>query len=119
MAAEIMTDKTRAHAVLVKEELGINVDELNGSAMEAALYSFLLFSIGGIIPLIPFIFFSGLHAIVMSIAFSALGLFIIGAAITLFTGKNLWFSGFRMVFFGLIAAAITYGIGNLIGIAIA
>ena len=119
MAAEIMTDKTRAHAVLVKEELGINVDELNGSAMEAALYSFLLFSFGGIIPLIPFIFFSGLHAIVMSIAFSAMGLFIIGAAITLFTGKNLWFSGFRMVFFGLIAAAITYGIGSLIGVAIA
>jgi len=119
MAAEIMTDKTRAHEVLVKEELGINVDELQGSAMEAALYSFLLFCTGGIIPLVPFLFFTGFHAIVLSIVFSTVGLFVIGAAITLFTGKNVWYSGFRMVFFGLIAAAITYGIGNLVGVAIA
>jgi VIT1/CCC1 family predicted Fe2+/Mn2+ transporter/rubrerythrin len=118
MAAEIMTDKTRAHQVLVKEELGINTDELKGSAMEAAFFSFLLFGIGGIIPLISFIFLTGIHAIILSIILSASGLFIIGAAITLFTGKNVWFSGFRMVLFGLIAAAITYGIGNLIGVAI-
>jgi VIT1/CCC1 family predicted Fe2+/Mn2+ transporter len=118
MAAEIMKDKTHAHEVLVKEELGINVDELQGSAIEAALYSFFLFSIGGIIPVLPFIFISGIHAIVLSVIFSAVGLFVIGGAITLFTGKNLWYSGFRMVLFGLIAAAVTYGIGNLIGMAI-
>ena len=119
MAAEIMKDKTRAHEVLVKEELGINVDELKGSAIEAAFFSFLLFSIGGIIPLISFVFFTGIHAIVLSIILSTVGLFVIGAAITLFTGKNLWYSGFRMVVFGLIAAAITFGIGKMIGIAIA
>ena len=118
MATEIMKDKTHAHEVLVKEELGINVEELKGSAMEAAFYSFLLFTVGGIIPLLPFIFLNGFQAIVVSIISSASGLFFIGATITLFTGKNLWFSGFRMVFFGLIAAAITYGIGNLIGVAI-
>jgi VIT1/CCC1 family predicted Fe2+/Mn2+ transporter len=118
MSSEIMKDKTQAHAVLVKEELGINVEELQGSAMEAALYSFFLFSLGGIIPVIPFIFLSGIHAIILSVIMSASGLFLIGAAITLFTGKNLWYSGFRMVFFGLIAAAITFGIGNLIGVAI-
>ncbi|MEI6752707.1 MAG: VIT1/CCC1 transporter family protein [Paludibacter sp.] len=118
MATEIMKDKTHAHEVLVKEELGINVEELKGSAMEAAFYSFLLFTVGGIIPLLPFIFLTGFQAIVLSVISSASGLFLIGAAITLFTGKNLWFSGFRMVFFGLIAAAITYGIGNLIGVAI-
>jgi VIT1/CCC1 family predicted Fe2+/Mn2+ transporter len=119
MAAEIMTDKTRAHAVLVKEELGINAEELQGSAIEAALYSFFLFAIGAIIPLAPFIFTTGFHAIVLSIIFSACGLFLIGGAITLFTGKNLWYSGFRQVLFGLIAAAITFGIGKLIGVAIA
>ncbi len=118
MAAEVMTDKTHAHEVLVKEELGINPEELKGSAAEAAIYSFLLFTVGGLIPLIPFFFLTGIHAIGLSIAMSALGLFLIGAAITLFTGKNLWFSGFRMVFFGLIAAAITFGIGGLIGVAI-
>ena len=118
MATDIMKDKTLAHEVLVKEELGINAEELKGSAMEAAFYSFLLFTVGGIIPLLPFIFLTGIHAIVVSVISSACGLFLIGAAITLFTGKNLWFSGFRMVVFGLIAAAITYGIGDLIGVAI-
>ncbi len=117
MATEIMKDTTHAHEVLVREELGINVEELKGSAMEASFYSFLLFSVGGIIPLLPFIFLTGIQAIVVSVISSACGLFLIGAAITLFTGKNLWLSGFRMVFFGLIAALITYGIGDLIGVA--
>ncbi|MFT3752442.1 MAG: VIT1/CCC1 transporter family protein [Paludibacter sp.] len=119
MAAEIMKDKTHAHAVLVKEELGINADELQGSAIEAALYSFFLFAIGAVIPLAPFIFTTGFHAIILSVISSACGLFLIGGAITLFTGKNVLYSGFRQVLFGLIAAAITFGIGNLIGVAIA
>jgi len=118
MSAEIMKDKTHAHAVLVKEELGINPEELQGSAIEAALYSFFLFTIGAIIPVSPFFFTSGFHAIVLSVAFSAVGLFVIGAAITLFTGKNVWYSGFRQVIFGLIAAAITFGIGEWIGVAV-
>ena len=118
MSAEIMTDKSRAHAVLVKEELGINADELQGSAMEAALYSFFLFTIGAIIPLAPFFFTSGWNAILLSVAFSAVGLFLIGSAITLFTGKSVWFSGLRQVLFGLAAAAITFGIGKIIGVAI-
>lgn len=119
MAAEIMQDKTRAHDVLVKEELGINVDELKGSAMEAAVYSFVLFAVGAVIPVIPFMFSSGTIAIVISVISSAIGLFLIGAAITLFTGKSIWFSGFRQVIFGLMAAAITFGIGKLIGISLA
>jgi VIT1/CCC1 family predicted Fe2+/Mn2+ transporter len=56
---------------------------------------------------------------VISVIGSALGLFVIGAAITLFTARNVWFSGFRQVIFGLAAAAITFGIGRLIGISIA
>lgn len=118
MAAEIMQDKTLAHEILIKEELGINPEELKGSAMEAALYSFFLFAIGAIIPVAPFLFTQGATAIVISVALSAVGLFLIGAAITLFTGKSIWFSGFRQVLFGLIAAAITFGIGKLIGVSI-
>lgn len=115
LAADIMKDKNHAHEVLVKEELGINPEELKGSAAEAAIYSFILFSIGAIIPVLPFIFSSGFMAIVLSVSFSAIGLFLIGAAITLFTGKNVWYSGFRQVLFGLAAAAVTFGIGHLIG----
>ena len=118
MATEVMKDKTHAHEILVKEELGINAEELQGSATEAAIYSFLLFTIGAIIPVMPFFFTTGFTAIAFSVAGSAVGLFIIGAAITLFTGKNVWYSGFRQVFFGLAAAAITYGIGHVVGVAI-
>jgi VIT1/CCC1 family predicted Fe2+/Mn2+ transporter len=118
MAAEIIKDKSRAHEVLVKEELGINPEELKGSAVEAAIYSFILFGIGAVIPVLPFMFGSGMHAVIISVILSAAGLFLIGAAITLFTGRNLWFSGFRQVLFGLAAAAITFGIGKLIGVSV-
>jgi vacuolar iron transporter family protein len=116
---DLMKDKNLAHQVLVKEELGINAEELKGSAIEAALSSFFLFAIGAIIPVLPFMFLSGYKAIALSTLFSAIGLFLIGAAITLFTGRNVWFSGFRQVIFGLAAAAVTFGIGKLIGVSMA
>lgn len=118
MAAEIMTDKTRAHEVLVREELGINPEEMKGSAMEAAVYSFVLFAMGAILPVIPFLFMNGTEAIIASAGISAVGLFLIGGAITLFTGKSVWYSGMRQVIFGLAAAAITFGIGKLVGVSI-
>ena len=118
MAAEIMKDTSMAHELLVREELGINPEELKGSAIEAAVYSFILFALGAVIPVLPFMFTSGMQAILISVAFSAVGLFLIGSAITLFTGKSVWFSGFRQVFFGLAAAAVTFGIGRIIGVSL-
>jgi VIT1/CCC1 family predicted Fe2+/Mn2+ transporter len=119
MAKDIMLNKDHAHEILIKEELGINPEDLKGSAMEAAITSFILFAVGAVIPVIPFFFLAGMKAIILSTALSAAGLFLIGSAITLFTGKNVWFSGFRQVLFGLIAAAITFGIGKLIGVSVA
>lgn len=104
---------------IIKEELGIDKQELGGSAWEAAIASFLLFSIGAIIPLYPFMILDGQNAILLSIGSSIIGLFGIGAAITLLTGKSILFSGFRQVAFGLAAAAVTYGIGSLIGVSLA
>lgn len=118
IAAEIIADKNQAHDVLIKEELGIDAEELRGSAFEAAIYSFILFAAGAIIPVLPFMFTTGMTAILASVYLSAAGLFLIGAIITLFTGKNVWYSGFRQVLFGLAAAAITFGIGKLIGVTI-
>jgi VIT1/CCC1 family predicted Fe2+/Mn2+ transporter len=118
MAAEIMKDKNQAHKILVEEELGINAEELKGSAIEAAVYSFILFAIGAVIPVLPFMFIGGMKAVMVSVGFSAVGLFLIGAAITLFTGRNVWYSGFRQVVFGLAAAAITFSIGKIIGVSL-
>lgn len=104
---------------IITEELGIDKEELGGSAWEAAIASFVLFAIGAIIPLYPFMILDGKNAILLSVASSIVGLFGIGAAITLLTGKSVLFSGLRQVGFGLAAAAITYGIGSLIGVSLA
>lgn len=118
MAKEIILNIDHAHEVLIKEELGINKEDLKGSAMEAAVTSFILFATGAIIPVIPFFFVGGFQAIIISTIFSGFGLFLIGASITLFTGKSVWFSGLRQVVFGLAAAAVTFGIGKLIGVSV-
>jgi VIT1/CCC1 family predicted Fe2+/Mn2+ transporter len=119
LADQIMQTQESALETLAREELGIDPDELGGSAWEAAITSFLLFAIGAIIPVIAFFFLTGIAAIVVSIALSIVGLFVIGAAITLFTGRSVWFSGARQVFFGLAAAAVTFTIGRLIGVSLA
>ncbi|MFC3812904.1 VIT1/CCC1 transporter family protein [Lacihabitans lacunae] len=118
MAKEIMKDKEKAHEVLIKEELGIDPEDIKGSAMEAALSSFFMFAVGAVLPVIPFFFMGGTPAVLLSTLLSALGLFLIGASITLFTGKSVLYSGFRQVLFGLAAAAVTFGIGKLIGVSI-
>jgi vacuolar iron transporter family protein len=118
MAESVMSDKSHAHEILIKEELGINAEELRGSAWTAAIASFVLFAIGAIIPVIPFFFGGSYITVIWSVGLSAIGLFLIGSAITLFTGRSIWFSGFRQVIFGLAAAAITFFVGRLIGISI-
>ncbi len=119
LAEKAFENPDTAMDAIITEELGIDKEELGGSAWEAAIASFILFSIGAIIPLYPFIFIRGENAILLSLGSCVIGLFCIGAAITLLTGKSVWFSGFRQVLFGLAAAAVTYGIGSLIGVSLA
>jgi len=118
MAARIMADSTAALDTLAREELGIEPDTLGGSAWEAAIASFLLFSGGALVPVLPFVFSSGTGAVYASLGFSGLALFVVGAAITLVTGRSVWRSGLRQVVFGLVAAGITFGVGNLLGVAV-
>lgn len=119
LASQIISNKDSAIQTLAREELGVNPDELGGSAWEAAITSFILFAIGAIIPVIPFMFLTGSTAVLVSILLSTLGLFLLGTVITLFTGRTVLYSGMRMVIFGLLAAAITFGIGRLIGVSLA
>ena len=118
LAEKVLANQETALDTLAREELGINPEELGGSAWEAAITSFVLFALGAIIPVAPFIFSTGMTAVFISIGLSTLGLFALGAAITLFTGRTVWYSGMRMVIFGLLAAAVTFGIGRLIGVSI-
>jgi vacuolar iron transporter family protein len=118
LAHSLLANKATALDTLAREELGIDPQELGGSAWEAAFTSFFLFAVGAIIPVLPFIFWNGMEAVYISVVVSALGLFGIGAAITLMTGRSIWYSGSRQVLFGLVAAGLTYGIGRLIGVSI-
>lgn len=118
LAKKVFENPETALDVMVTEELGIDREDSGGSAWEAAITSFLFFAAGAIIPIIPFFFMESGVVIYASVISSVLGLFLIGAAITLFTGKNILYSGFRQVLFGLTASAITFGIGKMIGVAI-
>ena len=118
LAEHMVADKDSILDTLAREELGIDPEELGGSAYEAAIMSFFLFAFGSLFPLLPFVFLSGSPAIYVSLAVSALGLFLFGAAITLMTGRNPLYSGFRQVLVGLAAAGLTFGVGRLIGVSI-
>ncbi|MDR3588310.1 MAG: VIT1/CCC1 family protein [Negativicutes bacterium] len=119
LATKLMANPETALETLARDELGIDPQELGGSAWEAAGASFLLFAGGAVIPVAPFLFSHGNAAVVASAGASALGLFVVGAAITLFTGKPVLYSGLRQVAFGLAAAAVTFVLGHLIGVNIA
>jgi vacuolar iron transporter family protein len=118
MASHMMADQANILDTLAREELGIDPDELGGSAYEAAFTSFFLFAFGALFPMLPYFFLTGTTAIILSLIVSAIGLFIIGGAITLMTGRSVWFSGTRQVLVGIAAAILTYGIGKLIGVSI-
>jgi vacuolar iron transporter family protein len=119
MVRQLLADRATAIDALTREELGIEPNALGGSAWEAAVTSFVLFAIGAAVPILPFLVARGSIAVVWSVAISAVGLFGIGAAITLFTGVPVWRSGGRQLLLGLAAAAVTFGIGTLIGMAMA
>jgi len=118
MARRLLADRTTAIDALAREELGIDPKELGGSAWEAAVSSFVLFALGAVIPILPFVVARGAIAVVASAVVSALALFTLGAAITVFTGTSAWRAGGRQLLLGLAAAGLTFGLGRLIGTAI-
>ena len=118
MATHVMADAERALEVMAREELGIDPDELGGSARTAAVSSFALFVGGATVPVAWFAFFPTGTAVPLSLVASAIGMFAIGAAITRVTSRSPWRSGLRQLLFGLAAAAVTYGTGVLLGVAV-
>ena len=114
-AARVMSDHGSALETLARAELGIVGDEANNPWV-AAIASFVMFSLGATLPVLPWFVASGAAATVASVLLSAIGLFVLGAAITLFTSRGALYSGARMLALGLVAAAITYSIGAAIGV---
>jgi VIT1/CCC1 family predicted Fe2+/Mn2+ transporter len=114
-ATRQIADRSTALDTLAREELGIDPEELGGSAAVAAGTSFVLFAVGAILPVLPYFFLSGAPAVIVSAALSVIGLFSIGARITVFTGRGAVFSGGRQVLIGGAAATLTYLVGLAIG----
>jgi vacuolar iron transporter family protein len=117
IARRLFEDKDTVLDTLVREELGLDPDEL-GSPWGAAGGSFVAFGVGAAIPVIPYLFGDGSVAFVASLGFSLLALFAVGAGVSVLTGRSTLFSGARQVGIGAAAAAITYAVGAVIGVAV-
>ncbi len=114
IANTLIQDPVNALNTLAREELGLNPDSLV-SPYGAALSSFISFVLGALIPLIPFVLNFHHNQLRYTILFTSLALFIIGATISLYTGRNAFKSGLRMLLIGIVAGGVTYGIGHLLG----
>jgi VIT1/CCC1 family predicted Fe2+/Mn2+ transporter len=117
LAKKILSNPETAIDTLAREELGLDPSAL-GSPWLAAASSFIAFAIGAAIPVIPYLMTTGSAAFTASAVVCAVSLFIIGGLISVFTGRNFFFSGFRMLGIGALAAGATFLIGRLLGVSV-
>jgi vacuolar iron transporter family protein len=114
--AEHLSETPRtALDTVVREELGVDPSELGGSAWLAAVSSFCLFAFGAFFPVAPYFFLGGDAAIFASMGTTFTGLCLIALGTSLFTGRGLLFSIARQISITAAAAAITFGVGHLLG----
>ncbi|MER6582949.1 VIT1/CCC1 transporter family protein [Nonomuraea sp. NPDC001023] len=112
VARQISRNPERALEVHAQNELGVVPGALP-SPKVAAVSSFLSFSVGAVLPLLPYLF--GVEGLTLSAVVSCAALFGAGALVSAVTARSWWYSGLRQLVVGAVAAGITYGLGNLIG----
>jgi vacuolar iron transporter family protein len=108
---EIHRDEDRAVNVHLVREIGVNPAE-KPSARLAAFWSFLMFALGAVIPLIPYLL--GYGSLAVGLACGGVGLLIAGGLAARFTRKPVWWAASRQLLFGAVAVAATYLVGSLI-----
>lgn len=97
--------------------IGLNEDEL-GSPWWAAGSSFVLFVLGSLAPITPWLIgWHGIEAIVLAIILTGLGGLFVGGFTARSSGKSIWYGALRQLLIIIFAAAVTYGIGHLFGVA--
>ncbi|WP_255948034.1 VIT1/CCC1 transporter family protein [Streptomyces odontomachi] len=116
MARELTADPEIAWRVHVREELGVDPDDLP-SPWAAASSSFVAFALGALVPLLPFLF--GAAAVAPVLLASGAGLVLAGGVIARLTGRSLWRGSGRQLLLGALSAAVTFGIGLLVGTGVA
>jgi vacuolar iron transporter family protein len=112
VARQLSRDPEVALDVHVREELGMDPAALP-SAPLAAVSSFVAFALGAVIPVLPYLF--GADGLGPAVVVTLLGLFGCGAVVTRFTPRPWWYGGLRQALIGAAAAAVTYGVGSLVG----
>lgn len=118
MTSALLKRPEQALDVLAREELGLNPDAL-GSPWGAAIFSFLSFSVGAALPLVPFVAgVVGSSAIVIAGSIALVGLAAVGMALSLFTGRSAWLSALRMAAIGGGAGVVSYFVGKSLGVAL-
>jgi VIT1/CCC1 family predicted Fe2+/Mn2+ transporter/rubrerythrin len=117
VAHRLFQDPEQALDTLVREELGLNPDEL-GNPWRAALGSFLAFGVGAVVPVAPFLFGGGTAVFAASIGLALAAMFAVGGAVSLLTGRSFLFAGLRQVVVGIAAAGVTFAVGRLIGVSV-
>lgn len=115
VARELHADPENAVRVHIGQELGVDPTD-QPSPWTAAISSFLAFAVGGLFPLVSYLF--GASSLALALAIGGVGLFIAGAVTARFTTRSWWFSGLRQLAFGAIAAGATYLVGALIGVGV-
>ncbi|MDH6242591.1 VIT1/CCC1 transporter family protein [Mycobacterium sp. OTB74] len=114
VAITIMKDREAALDTMAREELGLDPDEL-GSPWSAAFSSLLAFALGAIVVVLPYLFGSGVAALVTAVVLAAVALFVVGATIGMLNGRDGVRSGVRQFAVGGGAALVVFGIGHLAG----
>lgn len=112
VARQISLNPEVALDVHVREELGIDPDDLPSAGL-AAGSSFASFAIGALVPVLPYLL--GASALWPAVVVTLIGLFLAGAFVTRLTPRHWWYGGLRQVLVGAVAALITYGFGSLVG----
>jgi vacuolar iron transporter family protein len=118
VAARLFRDPKAALDTLIREELGLDPDQL-GSPWGAAFGSLVAFAAGAAVPVLPYLVGSGAVAFGVSIGLSLAAMFVVGIGISLLTGRSALFSGVRQIGIGALAAAVTFLVGRIIGVAVA
>jgi VIT1/CCC1 family predicted Fe2+/Mn2+ transporter len=117
VAAALGRDVDQALRVHAQEELGVDPHE-TPSPWVAAFSSFVCFSIGALVPLLPYLLGIDLpdtDVLRLALLAGGFGLFSAGVLTARFTRRRWWRSGLRQLVLGAAAAGVTYGIGALIG----
>lgn len=115
-AEEVMHSPDAALRVHAREELGIDPDELP-SATKAALISFVCFAFGALLPVVPWLTdASGFAPAAISVSIGVVTAALVGAAIGRFAERSIVRSIARQVSVVLVACAVTYSIGEVVGV---